>query len=280
MQDCGRPGFAHLGVPHSGALDPDAFARANRLVGNDAGAPALETTLDGITLRFEAPAVVAITGAFATVRVEGQAAPWSMAVRVKRGSIVDVGPAKAGARCYVAFAGGLDVPSTLGSCSTDVLSGLGPPPLAAGQRLCILPTRGRVPAVDMAPYRRPESELVLPLHPGPRRNWLTEEGVRSLFAQTYRVSVQSNRIGLRLAGEPLERRPLPELPSEGIVWGSVQLLGSGEILVLLADHPTTGGYPVIAVVDRNAASACAQARPGDIVTLRRAPAAAGVLGGW
>jgi len=168
----------------------------------------------------------------------------------------------------------------LGSCSTDLLSGLGPPPLAAGERLAIGAAQGPVPAVDLAPYRLPTSEIDLPVHPGPRRTWLSEQGERDLFDKRYVVSPESNRIALRLSGVRLGRRPSGELPSEGMVWGSVELLHGGEILVFMADHPTTGGYPVIAVVDPSAASDCAQARPGDTVTFRRAGARPGALGGW
>jgi biotin-dependent carboxylase-like uncharacterized protein len=278
VQDSGRRGLAHLGVPRSGALDRAAHGLANRLVGNEEGAPVLESTLDGVALRFHGPAVVAVTGAYAKVHVDGRPAGWGLPVRLGPGSVVDVGAAEAGARCCVAVAGGFDVARTLGSCSTDVFSGLGPPPLVAGQRLALKAPAGRVPALDVAPYPLPAAQLALPLHPGPRRSWLTERGERDLFAQTYRVSADSNRVALRLAGDPLERHARPELPSEGIVWGSVQLLGTGEILVFLADHPTTGGYPVVAVVDAGAASACAQARPGDPVTFRRA--AARGLSGW
>ncbi len=215
-------------------------------------------------------AVIAVTGAAAPVWVDGRASDWSLPVFVTAGSVVEVGPAEMGVRSYLAVAGGFDVPSTLGSRSTDLLSGLGPPVLVAGQRLAIGLARRPPPAIDFAPYQLPSNNLVLPLHPGPRRDWLTEQGETDLFAQSYRVSPLSNRIALRLAGQPLGRRVGEELPSEGIVWGSVQLLNSGEILVFLADHPTTGGYPVIAVVDRCAASDCAQARPGAPVTLRRA----------
>jgi biotin-dependent carboxylase-like uncharacterized protein len=270
VQDGGRPGFAHLGVPGSGALDPDAYARANRLVGNLPSAAVLESTADGVGLRFTEAAVVAVTGAGATVQVDDRPAAWSLPIYVKPGNIVDVGAAQSGVRSYVAVAGGFEVPQTLGSRSTDLLSGLGPPAIVAGQRLAVGPAHGFPPAVDFAPYPLPASDLVLPLHPGPRLDWLTEQGKDDLFAQTYRVSPFSNRIALRLSGPPLDRRVGAELPSEGIVWGSVQLLNSGEILVFLADHPTTGGYPVIAVVDRAAASGCAQARPGSPVVLRRA----------
>ena len=271
VQDFGRPGFAHLGVPASGALDADACALANRLVGNMESAAVLESTVDGVGLRFGHPAVIAVTGARATVRVDGHVSAWSLPIYVKAGSVVEVGPAEVGVRSYLAVAGGFEVPATLGSRSTDLLSGLGPPVLRAGQRLALGPPHRPPPAIDFAPYRLPASELVLPLHPGPRHDWLTKQGKLDLFAQSYRVSPVSNRIALRLSGQPLERRVGEELPSEGIVWGSVQLLNSGEILVFLADHPTTGGYPVIAVLDRSAASDCAQARPGTLVTLRRAP---------
>lgn len=270
VQDAGRHGYAHLGVPPSGALDPAAHRLANRLVGNPEAEAVLETTFDGVGLRFVGPSLVAVTGAYAKVRVDGRSAPWGMPVRLSGGSTLDVGRAEAGLRSYVAVAGGFQAPSTLGSRSADLLSGLGPAPLVAGQRLATGPPAGPAPALDMAPYHLPRSETLLPLYPGPRRHWLTEKAERDLFAQTYRVSPQSNRTALRLAGEPLERRELAELPSEGVVWGSVQLLGSGEILIFLADHPTTGGYPVIAVVDPAAASSCAQARPGDRVSFCRA----------
>jgi biotin-dependent carboxylase-like uncharacterized protein len=276
VQDAGRPGFAHLGVPRSGALDPDAFARANRLVGNLETAAVLESTVDGVGLLFEEAAVIAVTGASATVRVDGNPAAWSLPVYVRARSLVDVGRAEAGVRSYLAVAGGFDVPPILGSRSTDVLSGLGPPVLFAGQRLAVGPATGPPPAIDFAPYPRPAADLVLPLYPGPRLDWLTERAKSDLFAQPYQVSPLSNRVALRLSGRPLGRR-LGELPSEGIVWGSVQVLNSGEILVFLADHPTTGGYPVIGVVDRSAASGCAQARPGTGVTLRRV---AGSQPGW
>ena len=270
VQDSGRRGFAHLGVPGSGALDPEAYARANRLVGNFPTAAVLESTADGVGLRFDEAAVIAVTGAAAVVRVDDRPAGWSLPVNVKPGSLVDVGMAELGVRSYVAVAGGFEVAQTLGSKSTDLLSGLGPAALVAGQRLAVGPAQGPPAAVDFAPYPLPAGDLVLPLHPGPRLDWLTEQGKHDLFEQTYRVSPFSNRIALRLSGRSLGRRAGAELPSEGIVWGSVQLLNSGEILVFLADHPTTGGYPVIAVVDPSAASGCAQARPGTPVALRRA----------
>jgi len=270
VQDGGRPGFAHLGVPRSGALDRAAAALANRLVGNPEGAAVLETTLDGVGLRLEGQAVVAVTGAKAAVRLDGRPAAWGMPVYVPGGSVLDVGRAELGARSYLAVDGGFDTPQVLGSRSTDVLSGFGPPPLTTGERLPIGWPCGPVPPVDFAPYRFPAPEILVPLHPGPRGDWMTPAAEEALFTRQFRVSPTSNRVALRLAGPPLERSQVEELPSEGLVWGSVQLVASGQILVFLADHPTTGGYPVVAVADRAAGPGCAQARPGDAVRFQRA----------
>lgn len=271
FQDLGRPGWAHLAVPRSGALDPAAHARANRLVGNEVGAAALETTVDGVALRFEAAAVVAVTGAPAPVRVNGTPREWSLPVFVGAGDTVEVGAASGGVRSYLAVGGGFDVPAVLGSRSHDLLSGLGPAPLAAGDTLRFGPPLGRPPALDMAPYPAPAPVATLSVHPGPREDWLSDEAGRLLFSQSYGVDPLSNRIGLRLEGRALPRRVAGELPSEGLVWGAIQLLPGGQVVVLLADHPTTGGYPVVGVVDGSCASACAQARPGTQVRLRRSP---------
>lgn len=274
VQDLGRPGWAHLGVPRSGALDTAAHVRANRLVGNVDGSATLETTVDGVALRFETAATVAVTGAEAPVRVNGEARAWSLPLFVHAGETLDVGSATSGLRSYVAVAGGFDVPPVLGSRSTDLLSGLGPPRLSDGTTLPIGTARRSPAALDMAPYRSPVTVETLLVHPGPRLDWLTAEARLALFAQPFDVGPLSNRIGLRLAGTPLGRRTTGELPSEGLVWGAVQVLASGQLVVLLADHPTTGGYPVIGIVDRACASACAQARPGTHVRLRRARSAA------
>ena len=275
VQDRGRPGFGHLGVPPSGALDRRAHALANRLVGNDEDAATLETTGDGVALRVERASVVAVTGAAAPVRVDGRPARWNLPVHLGIGSLLEVGTAEVGVRCYVAISGGFDAPRTLGSRSTDLLSGLGPPPLRDGQRLALGPRAAVAPVVDLTPHLLSNGDLVLPLHPGPRRDWLAATATERLFAQRYRLSPASNRVALRLVGHPIERARRDELPSEGIVWGAVQLLGNGELLVFLADHPTTGGYPVVAVVDPAAAAECAQARPGAAVALRPAPRRSG-----
>ncbi|PWK68565.1 biotin-dependent carboxylase-like uncharacterized protein [Streptomyces sp. CG 926] len=272
VQDRGRPGYAHLGVPRSGALDTAAYALANRLVGNAAGAAALETTLDGVGLRALASTVVAVTGAPCPVRVSGRPVAWGAPVRLPAGAELEVGRAESGVRGYVAVRGGLAGPPVLGSRSTDLLSGLGPPVLAAGMLLPVGPP-GPDPALaaDVCGLPGPPSELLLPLALGPRADWFTEASLAGLWGAVFRVSPRSNRIGLRTeGGRALVRARAGELPSEGMVLGAVQVPPDGLPVVFLADHPVTGGYPVVGVVPPGPAlDAAAQARPGTPVRFVR-----------
>jgi biotin-dependent carboxylase-like uncharacterized protein len=265
VQDAGRPGLAHLGVPRSGALDPAAHRLANRLAGNPETAPVLETTLDGVTLRFSGPAAVAVTGAVAPLRLDGRHVGWGVPVLVRPGQVLDLGRATSGVRCYLAVSGGLSLPPVLGSVATDLLSGLGPAPLVTGQILAVGAASGCPAAVDLAPYPVPARDVALPIHRGPRDSWLSPDGWSAIRTSRFTVTGSSNRIGLRLAGGPVGQVTRGELPSEGLVWGAIQVLPDGGLVVFLADHPTTGGYPVIAVVDPAGFSACAQAAPGTTV---------------
>ncbi|MFF9554369.1 biotin-dependent carboxyltransferase family protein [Streptomyces albus] len=272
VQDLGRAGHAHLGVPRSGALDMAAHRLANRLLGNPETAATLETTLTGCAVRVLRPTVAVVTGAPCPVTVAGRPAPWGQPVRVPAGAVLDVGTATHGVRSYVGFAGGVDADPVLGSRATDLLSGLGPQPLAAGTvlRLGEPQAGGPPPVPDAAPWAAPPRELVLPVVAGPRDDWFTAAGLRTLLTGRYRVSAASNRIGLRLEGPALARAREGELPSEGMPLGAVQVPPEGRPVIFLADHPTTGGYPVIGVVPPAALDAAAQAPPGTPV--RFAPA--------
>lgn len=262
VQDQGRPGHAHLGVPRSGALDARAAALTKRLVGNPPEAALLETTLTGCSVRPRSTVTVAVGGAPCPVTVDGRPAPWGAPVRVPGGALLDVGAARSGVRSYVAFSGGVTVEPVLGSRSTDLLSGLGPPPLTNGTVLP-LGRPSHVPArVDVVPHPAPPSELVLRVTLGPRDDWFTDAALRTLVSRPYAVSSASNRIGLRTEGPALERSRAGELPSEGMVLGAVQVPPDGRPVVFLADHPTTGGYPVIAVVHPADLPGAAQATPG------------------
>ncbi|MGW1672937.1 5-oxoprolinase subunit C family protein [Streptomyces sp. NPDC002324] len=262
VQDRGRPGLAHLGVPRSGALDAPAAELAGRLVGNPPGAAVLETTLDGCSVRPRSTVTMAVCGAPCAVTLDGRPAPWGAPLRVPGGALLDIGAARSGVRSYLAVSGGVTVEPVLGSRSTDLLSGLGPPPLTVGTVLP-LGRPGRHHAhVDVVPHPAPPSELVLRVTLGPRDDWFTDTALRTLTRRPYAVSSASNRIGLRTEGPALERLRAGELPSEGMVLGAVQVPPDGRPVVFLADHPTTGGYPVIAVVDPADLPAAAQATPG------------------
>lgn len=269
VQDLGRPGWAHLGVPVSGAADSRSLRRANVLVGNDPGHAALEATLLGPELEFEADAVLAVTGAECALRLDGRPAPWDAPVQVPAGSLLRVGPLRRGARAYVAFAGGVDVAPVLGSRSTDVLSGLGPEPVRDGDRLPLGPVLSpRAPRASRGATPRPTplaAAPVLRISPGPRRSWFGPGAVQALTASSWRVRPESNRVGVRLEGPALPRTRPGELPSEGLITGAVQVPPVGGPVIFLADRPVTGGYPVLAVVEEADLPLVAQARPGSLV---------------
>lgn len=265
VQDLGRPGHAHLAVPISGAADRPALIRANRLAGNTDGAAGLEMTLLGARLELLQPAVLALTGTPMPARLDGAPVAHDTRFEARAGQVLELGAARQGVRTYLALRGGLDAVATLGSRATDLLSGLGPSPLAAGDALRVAQDLG-TPALPPE-AARPIADLpVLRFLPGPRDDWFEPQALDRLCTETWRVSPHSNRVAVRLQGEPLPRRIHRELDSEGLVPGAIQVPPSGEPLVFLHDHPTTGGYPVIGVVLPEALPHLAQARPGS--TLR------------
>ncbi|MFG1816138.1 biotin-dependent carboxyltransferase family protein [Kribbella sp. NPDC049174] len=257
IQDGGRIGQASLGIPTSGACDRTSYALANRLVGNNPGAAAIEVTFGGLVLHADTDLVIAITGAPCA------GVPLNAPSVVKAGHVLRFGPPRTGLRTYVAIRGGLAVPPVLGSRSTDLLSGLGPLALGPGQTLPVGCDYGPMPGVDLAPVADPPgSEVVVHVTPGPRQDWFTDAGWASFTSQSYIVSSNSNRVGVRLEGEPLERAREGELASEGMALGAIQIPPSGLPVIFLADHPVTGGYPVIAYLAGKHVDTCAQLRPG------------------
>jgi biotin-dependent carboxylase-like uncharacterized protein len=271
LQDLGRPGFAHLGVPHSGAADAAALRLANRLVGNPEGAACLELTLAGATLRPHGPVWISVTGAPAPIRVAGRVHGMNAPLHVPGGgALVELGVAAAGLRTYVAVRGGLDGELVLGSRSTDLLSGLGPRPLRPGDILTLAHEPVTDILLDQAAVPPPDPEPVLRLRPGPREDWFAPEALELLTTTPYQVTQDANRVGVRLEGGPLPRARDGELPSEGVVTGALQVPPDGRPILFLTDHPTTGGYPVIAVLTDRDISKAAQLRPGQPVRFRLA----------
>jgi KipI family sensor histidine kinase inhibitor len=354
IEDEGRPGLAHLGISPSGAWDAVAAAAANAAVGNSSSRAVIETLG---TLRVRARGEVSLAWSNG-VHVLGplvlrdgeeftspsEATNWSIWTDNRLSESVDVSKVtnlspdgrvettRGSLRGYLAVAGGFDVSATLGSCSRDVLSGLGPEPLHAGDFIAVAKhlafddaagagagaraaavggagavagtvagvaavtaaarvvrpaacdmvadcgvdaTGGSTAASPDAPERGPTEPLTLNITMGPRDDWVNDASITSLLATEWEVSPESNRIGVRLMGTPLERAIQAELPSEGMVAGAIQLPPSGLPVLLMRDHPVTGGYPVIAVIAEAGISALAQAAPGSKIRFVAQPQVGG-----
>lgn len=280
VQDLGRPGLASLGVSASGAFDRSAHRLANRLVGNDEGAAALEHLLGGLRLALPAGTWFAVTGAWGPIELlprDRGARPVEphTATLVEVPSELRLEALPHGLRTTIAVRGGLAVPAQLGSRSRDTLAELGPPPLAAGDTLPIGPAPARaVPPADLVPVDPPTDGVVeLAVRPGPRHDWFDPATWQLLLTSAWRASARSDRTGVRLEGPELARtaaRADVELASEGMLRGSIQVSPDGAPTILGPDHPVTGGYPVIAVVVDASLDLLAQLRPGQPVRLRLA----------
>jgi biotin-dependent carboxylase-like uncharacterized protein len=245
VQDLGRLGLAHLGVPSSGAVDPRLAVFVNRLVGNPPGAAVIETC-GRLVLRAEGALLVATST---------EAAPISL----RSGDVLHLDGGLGRVWHYLAVAGGIDVQPVLGSRATDTLSGLGPSPLADGDRLPVGSSGDVVVTTDHAPL--PAPNRIARLGEGPRLDWFDGSSFERLVAEPWVVATAS-RVGVRLRGLALHRRTTTELPSEGLVRGAIQVPPDGQPMMMLADHPTTGGYPVIAVVDPDDVAVVAQVEAG------------------
>jgi KipI family sensor histidine kinase inhibitor len=253
VQDGGRPGYADLAVPASGAVDPARRDLVNRLVGNPAGAAVVETA-GGLVVEAEAAVVVADST--------------SGALRaLLPGQTIAVGPAAGQVWAYLAVRGGIEAPVVLGSRSWDSLSRLGPSPPQAGDVLPIGRDPGTPVTVDQAPIRARGPVDAIGVRVGPHADRFATGALDALVSAPWAVTT-SSRVGVRLAGAPITRADDGELPSEGLVHGAIQVPPDGQPVVMLADHPTTGGYPVLAVVDDGELGRLAQQPPGSEVRFR------------
>lgn len=275
VQDLGRPGHAALGVSASGAADRTALRDANRAVGNAAGAAVLES-VGGMTLRFRGDGVAAVTGAVGECTMtdaadEDRPIAHGIPFATYDGDLLTLGAPTRGLRYVIAVRGGVRVPSVLGSMSADTLGGLGPAPLTAGDVVPI--GSDAIDAVHPYPWPRtlPASgELViLDVTLGPRDDWFTAAALRVLSEQEWLVTQRADRVGIRLHGDmPLERAVGGELPSEGAVTGAIQVPPDGQPVLFLADHPVTGGYPIVGSVTDACLDLVGQLPPGARVRFR------------
>jgi biotin-dependent carboxylase-like uncharacterized protein len=267
IQDLGRRGYCRWGISPGGAADRRSHSLANRLVGNAENAATIELTFGPVRLRIDEPSVIAVTGAAHVITITNVVGSPNGPIRLGPCDVTVHAP-EYGVRSYVVIRGGIETPLILGSRATDTISGFGAA-LRAGD---IIPVgRSAIVSdiiVDHAPTRGFPRPAVLTAEIGPQFDWFTPEALTLFMAQTYTVSTDSNRVGVRILGEPLTRRNHSELMSEPVIRGAIEVTTEGQPIIFMADHPTTCGYPVIAVLHSKSAGLAAQLRPGDEARIR------------
>jgi KipI family sensor histidine kinase inhibitor len=281
VQAAPRRGYRRFGVAGGGPLDTDAHARANRAVGNPDVSAALECTVAGPTLRFLKPTTFALAGADLGARLErADLGPWAVPAEVsvlaRPGNVLSFEGRRSGCRAYVAFAGGIDVPCVLGSGSTDLhgrFGGFRGRALAAGDSLALLRASAAPHRRERAPgVRSTADEVTVRVVPGPQEDLFAAEAMQTLLTAAFSVTATSDRVGVRLEGPKLVHAGVTEIASDGMVPGVIQVPADGQPIVMLADGPTTGGYPKIATVVGADLALLAQLLPGTgRVRFRTAP---------
>jgi biotin-dependent carboxylase-like uncharacterized protein len=268
LEDLGRPGLAHMGVTRSGAADRRSHTLANRLVANPNDRATIEVMFGGFSARVHGDDVaIAVTGADANPSVNGVPFGTNSIHYAHDGQVLSLGSPNSGLRSYLAVRGGIEVAPVLGSRSYDVMSAIGPQPLRAGDVLNVGDHTDDFPELDQAPVASIADDLLEVLVvPGPRDDWFTDPD--ALVHTDWIATDRSDRVGMRLAGRPLQHRwPDRQLPSEGATRGAIQVPPNGLPVILGPDHPVTGGYPVIGVVSDADIDKVAQIRPGQHVRL-------------
>ncbi len=272
VQDLGRPGYRRFGLPQSGGMDPLSLRVANQLLGNVAGAAALEFTAPGPHLVALRRIVIAVGGADHSPAVNGRPAPMWSAFELREGDVLTFGSPKAGRWGYLAIPGGVDVPQVMGSRATYIRGAVGG---YAGRRLQTgdrLAAARRAPAARLglpAALRPPvDGDVSLRIVRGPQDDYFTEEALAVLGREAYRVSMEIDRLGYRLDGPRLAHRAKVEMLSDGLLPGAVQVPSGGQPIVIMADGPTSGGYPKIGAVVQPDLRRLVQARRDNAIHFR------------
>ena len=268
LQDQGRIGFANIAVPTSGAFDQSAHHLGNRLVGNFPGACSIESLRGNFKFLADTDLVISVTGAGASVQINGREHEMSRAIYVAANSTVAVKPGSVGLRTYIAIRGNISGDSVMGSNSYDELSQIGTPPIQAGDQFSINNQVAGSISGDYFPNFTVSGQAEIELEAMPAPRWSGFSNGHTLFDTEYQVTESSNRVGMRLSGPELIWNSKERLASEGVVTGAIQIPVDGMPLIFGPDHPTTGGYPVIAVVSRNSLNLLAQSAPGTKVRFR------------
>lgn len=271
VQDLGRTGFQQYGVVASGAMDPYALRIANLLVGNEENAAALEITLMGPSIHFVEDHVISICGGNLTPQLDSKVVGCWRAIPVAKGQTLTFGKPRAGSRCYVAVAGGIDVPVVMGSRSTYTRAELGGylgRALESGDQLAIgEASAAQKSAVQngswFAPSPSYSSNPVIRIMKGRQFELFSEQSRKDFISETFSLNSQSDRMGYRLDGPRLALAEAQEMISEAVVFGSIQVPADGKLIILMADRQTAGGYPKIAEVITVDLPLISQLKPGD-----------------
>ena len=272
VQDRGRSGYMKSGVTVSGAMDERSYEIANLLVGNVDGEAALEATILGPQIEFVDACMFAVTGGDLQPRLNGEEVAMYRALQANAGDKLTFAGRRSGCRTYIAFQGGLDVPVVLGSRSTDIKAGLGGwqgRKLKAGDEIPVAPAGDRICAAPVEKEDFSGKEKVLRVVLGPQEERFTQEGVDTFLKETYTVTPQSDRMGCRLAGEPIRTVSGSDIITDGICMGAIQVPADGKPIVMMADRQPTGGYVKIANVISVDLPVAAQMIPGDVVRFRK-----------
>jgi biotin-dependent carboxylase-like uncharacterized protein len=269
VQDLGRYGYGPLGVSPSGAADPLALRIGNRIVGNPESAAALEMTLLGGKFLFPNGGLIAVTGSDFGATANGRTIePWTATV-IAPGERVDFGPTRSGARCYLCVHGGIALKPLLGSASTHILTGLGGfegRPLKKGDQLPLNAAHETTPLIaNRETLNRLSPRKILRATAAPQTRLFSEKSLAAFYGSTYRVTEESNRVGLRLEGPPLETPQSGHMISEGVSLGAIQIPAGGQPIILFIEQQTTGGYPKIANIISADLPSVGQLRPRDEV---------------
>mgnify|MGYP005810531767 FL=1 len=269
VQDEGRFGYQQFGVSPAGPMDTQSFYIANILAGNRRGESALEITFMGPELKFEKDNIIAVTGANVSPSVNGEAIPMYQAVLVHAGDTLSFGVARGGSRAYIAFSGGLDVPVVMGSKATlmrNKLGGVEGRKLEKGDRIGFCCPRTTLPNMEMRrmePEVFPQGDITLRVVTGPQDSAFTEEEVRKFFWYSAVITNESDRMGIRLEREePLKHIKDGNILTDGVAFGSIQVPTNGQVIIMMADRQTTGGYTKIGTVISVDLPKLAQAQPG------------------
>lgn len=273
IQDAGRPGYRHLGIPQSGAADKLSFALANWMVGNRWDAPAIECALGGLHLRFTEATTIALAGAEMWAQINGQNIKNFTAMSVERGDILTLSFARDGCRAYIAIAGGIKIPEFMGSASTYIpaeFGGLEGRALRAGDKLSPSHRPREAPRKIPQGYTpRLSRHVVLRTRPAPEWELIDLPSQRHLFVSPFIATPATDRMGSRLRGDKIKAENTLSMTSSPLLPGTLQVPPDGQPILILADGHCTGGYPRVLQVIRADLWLLGQIAPGSQVSFRR-----------